>query len=141
MTSTPSSLFYKLIFEKHQGKINSEKLHSHTELSVSNSEMRQQSQLTRCIIIRKGRCMSARRKFFSRLKLFPQTQKDLRYVFTYMWVLAVKSMITKLQSVEPQRPVPSSAIIKEASFCQQMQTNRDLARHNTESGRYWNPRP
>jgi hypothetical protein len=25
------------------------------------------------------------------------------YVFAYMWILAVKSMTTKLQSIEPQR--------------------------------------
>jgi len=30
-------------------------------------------------------------------------ERQTWYVFVYMWTLAVKSMIAKLQSIEPQR--------------------------------------
>ena len=33
----------------------------------------------------------------------PHPERQICYAFSYIWTLAVKSMITKLQSIEPQR--------------------------------------
>lgn len=33
----------------------------------------------------------------------PVLERLISYVFTYMWMFAVNSMLTKLQSVQPQR--------------------------------------
>ena len=31
----------------------------------------------------------------------PDRERQIRYVFTYVWILAVKSMINIIQSIEP----------------------------------------
>ena len=49
-----------------------------------------------------GKWMEQEKKKSNPERSNPDPERQIWYVFTYMWILVVKSMTTKLQSVEAQ---------------------------------------